>query len=282
MDQPNTSKGKCVPDFYDEEWQSVIEPPIFVKLDELANNQYAMYKYVEDRQNPLEIKKECYNFCKLCVGFVQGDDKFCSRKFERKRETSNENKMMEFVHLIKPGEGETDMCMYCLKEIPIVELEKHENIHREEQKLYHKQKRFLENQKVDDTMCRICGVTLPYREIRRHERTHKRMKTAICTICGRTIKNIYNHMASHSNERKYSCDECGSAFKLTNHLQRHRLVHTSIGKHKCTTCEKAFKSPYNLKVHMRSHQDVKPFACQVCERTFTTKQSRDNHLRTQT
>lgn len=196
-----------------------------------------------------------------------------AKKF-RALETPEENKQ------VAGSDDDTDVCMFCGKEVPIFQLRIHEDAHKEEEKLRAKEQRRRDRFKSGDAVCSVCGKTIPYKQLKKHERLHRRMEPKVCTICGFFAKNLYNHMASHSNERKHECSECGMTFKLRKNLYSHRLVHTSVGKHKCPTCGKAFKLPYSLKVHMRSHLEVKPFPCQVCHKTFTTKQSRDIHLKT--
>ncbi|ENN76728.1 hypothetical protein YQE_06793, partial [Dendroctonus ponderosae] len=194
----------------------------------------------------------------------------------RKDSVSQSKQECKEPHAFK---AETDVCIFCSQEVPLNILEKHENAHREEEKRRAKQQK-MHYPKEGTTICTICGTLVVCKDLKKHERTHRRLSTVICTICGFSAKNIYQHMGTHSEERRFACQECGMAFKYKKNLDVHMLVHEKVGKHKCSTCGKAFKTPYNLRVHIRSHQDVKPFSCHYCEKTFTTKQSRDNHAKT--
>ncbi|CAG9763073.1 unnamed protein product [Ceutorhynchus assimilis] len=157
---------------------------------------------------------------------------------------------------------ETDICIFCCKEVILSNLEEHENAHREEEKRKAKQQReAMEGQ----ALCTTCGASVPFKDLKKHERTHRRLEPIMCTICGITAKNIYQHMATHSEERRFSCQECGLAFKYKKNLDVHMLVHESMGKHKCPTCSKAFKTP--------SKQEQ----CQVCHKTFHSKSLKKRH-----
>lgn len=127
------------------------------------------------------------------------------------------------------------------------------------------------------TICTLCGVLVMREGLKRHERSHRRSCAGVCCVCGFVAKNIYTHMITHREERRFACQTCGLAFKHNKHLTVHMLVHEPIGKFQCDRCSKRFKTAYNLKVHRRSHETVKPYECQYCTKTFTTKQSRNHH-----
>ncbi|XP_060571172.1 zinc finger protein 85-like isoform X3 [Ruditapes philippinarum] len=128
--------------------------------------------------------------------------------------------------------------------------------------------------------CEICGTFVKRQCIRRHMISHKE-RTMSCDQC----ENLYNckfqlrtHIKQvHTDEKKFTCDECGKSFKAWPYLKQHRQVHIKERNILCPACPMRFKYAALLRVHMRTHSDMKPFACEQCGKKFKRGDSLTTH-----
>ena len=65
--------------------------------------------------------------------------------------------------------------------------------------------------------------------------------------------SLLRHKMTHSNEKRYKCDECGNSFTQRSSLHRHKLMHSGEKPFQCDDCGKSFLDRSKLKRHGRVH-----------------------------
>lgn len=74
-----------------------------------------------------------------------------------------------------------------------------------------------------------------------------------CDFCGKTEftsrSRIKTHRLTHTTERNFMCQECGSSFKTMNCLKNHSRLHNNIF-YTCDICPARFKGKHELRCHM--------------------------------
>ncbi|KAJ8957204.1 hypothetical protein NQ318_007766 [Aromia moschata] len=108
---------------------------------------------------------------------------------------------------------------------------------------------------------------------------HKFKGTKIlCSVCGRHVSNIYNHMIRHTGEKQYQCNQCNKRFIAKPQLRQHLLVHSGLKPYVCSLCAKAFNNLYNLQVHERIHKGDRCHICPICSKGFLEKSYLRKHM----
>ncbi|KAJ2946105.1 hypothetical protein O0L34_g5027 [Tuta absoluta] len=138
-----------------------------------------------------------------------------------------------------------------------------------------------------DLPCRFCDkIFSSYKSRSRHKKLiHLRIESK-CTICGKKVTNLSDHMLRlHNPERPkhLQCEICYKNFKLPSLFELHNLEHTKENPFECDLCQKEFGTAKNLLIHKRRvHDKEKPHLCQYCSKQFFKKDKLTEHLRSHT
>lgn len=143
----------------------------------------------------------------------------------------------------------------------------------------------------DPVSCELCGKILRKDSLKDHLESHSQELKYSCNLCDKkfnTRLNLRNHKYSHNDVRvKYKtkriqviCHFCGCTFAAKSLLRAHIVRrHTEYKPYKCEVCHKTFAHPTILRTHLRTHSDDTPFKCKMCDEAFKKKPGLDRHMR---
>ena len=86
---------------------------------------------------------------------------------------------------------------------------------------------------------------------------------------GSNSKKNKGDLSCKTDEKTFSCPECGERFGRKYNLTRHMRTHTGEKPFTCPVCQKSFTQGGGLKDHMAKHTGEKRFSCSVCDKRFT-------------
>ncbi|XP_069615696.1 zinc finger protein 11-like [Ranitomeya imitator] len=104
-------------------------------------------------------------------------------------------------------------------------------------------------------------------------------KCGLCTAKFRGLSELRKHLASHVNDGRYTCQDCGRDFNCNYFLVRHQRTHTGEQPFKCKLCWRGFSQRASLVIHIRTHTGERPYICFVCGRAFYSRSAMLRHQR---
>ena len=113
-----------------------------------------------------------------------------------------------------------------------------------------------------------------------HIDTHKyKCDECVYTCSSRT--SLKRHRAKHTDERNFSCIECGALFRTDWGRKNHEMTHLRAEdrKYKCDQCTKTFYASFKLKMHVKTHTGELAYSCSICGKGFIQKANLMTHIK---
>uniref|UniRef100_A0A1Q3F0N6 Putative c2h2-type zn-finger protein n=1 Tax=Culex tarsalis TaxID=7177 RepID=A0A1Q3F0N6_CULTA len=110
----------------------------------------------------------------------------------------------------------------------------------------------------------------------------RKPRTQMCTLCGKQVRRMTEHLRMHNQERCFQCPHCPFNFYNRTNWKNHVNVHTKEVKYTCPVCDKFFWRNETLKMHMNSHSEEPKYKCPYCPKAYRMRSGLVNHRKTHT
>ncbi|XP_050779785.1 zinc finger protein 239-like isoform X3 [Gopherus flavomarginatus] len=134
-----------------------------------------------------------------------------------------------------------------------------------------------EKPKACETQGRPEGNFSSFSDLITSDRINSEERRYTCHECGKSFNEsstLIRHQTIHTGEKPYGCSVCGKCFIDSSALISHQRIHTGEAPHTCSECGKSFSQNSHLIRHRKIHTGEKPYTCDECGKSF----SRSSHL----
>ncbi|XP_037972619.2 zinc finger protein 501 [Plutella xylostella] len=114
--------------------------------------------------------------------------------------------------------------------------------------------------------------------LQKHHENGEKKSPRQCNVCLIKFKSkqvMLNHKKTHSDRKKFVCNECEKEFTAKASLKQHiGKIHNQIHRHKCQVCGDRFENSNLAMAHMKTHTEYK---CNKCDESFSDSAMFDDH-----
>lgn len=111
-------------------------------------------------------------------------------------------------------------------------------------------------------------------------RTPSEERQFSCNQCGKKFRRqayLRKHQQTHASDSIYVCQFCSKIYPNDNARAKHEITHTGGKELTCTLCNTSFPNKIVLEKHVRQHGNDK-FDCKYCDSSFCSSPGLTRHI----